>query len=127
MRRGYSTRVPSYRGRIRKPAELGTKAILPMSEADLQTAVLELCRHHGVLVYHTHDSRRSQPGFPDLVIAGSRGVLFRELKSDQGKLTADQVQWATTLGLTANWGLWRPPDLRSGRIDLEIRSVIGRG
>lgn len=67
----------------------------PMTEAQLQTIVLQLAQLHGYnLRYHTRDSRRSQPGFLDLVLVNvARGrVLFRELKTDAGKLTADQAR-----------------------------------
>lgn len=94
-----------------------------MTEADLMAAVLELCQLRRVLVYHTHDSHRSQPGFPDLVIAGSKGVLFRELKSDGGRLTKEQAKWLVTLGITGNAATWRPGDLTSGRIAAEIAAV----
>lgn len=95
-----------------------------MSEADLQHAVLALARWLGVLAYHTHDSRRSQPGFPDLVLVGPRGVLYRELKTAKGRLSASQQAWATALGTAgADWGLWRPADLRDGRVKAQLQAI----
>ena len=35
-----------------------------MKEADFQATVIELAELQGWRVYHTHDSRRSQPGLP---------------------------------------------------------------
>jgi hypothetical protein len=63
-------------------------------------------------IYHTYDSRRSQPGFPDLVCVRDRVVLFVELKTDRGRLTVDQRDW---LGALAQCDqikvrLWRPQD-----------------
>lgn len=64
--------------------------------------------------YHTHDSRRSTPGFPDLVLVhpGHHRVIFAELKSEKGKLTAEQAGWIADLrdcGLEVY--VWRPVDL----------------
>ncbi|MDJ0322134.1 VRR-NUC domain-containing protein [Pseudarthrobacter sp. PS3-L1] len=75
------------------------------------------------LAYHTFDSRRSVAGFPDLVLVSSRRgrVLFRELKSDVGRVSVDQGVWIA--GLTAGGvdaGVWRPADARSGRIVREL-------
>lgn len=94
-----------------------------MTEAQLQAAVLGLCKLLGLLAYHTHDSRRSQPGYPDLTIAGSR-VIFRELKSSTGRLRPEQAQWAQKLtAADADFAIWRPADLRSGRIQRELQAI----
>ncbi|NHI19925.1 VRR-NUC domain-containing protein [Phycicoccus endophyticus] len=75
------------------------------------------------LTYHTHDSRRSNPGSPDLVIAGRRGVLYRELKTATGRLSRAQDEWLSTLVLAgANAAVWRPEDWPV-RIHREIRAV----
>lgn len=96
-----------------------------MTEQELQQAIIDLCQWRGLAVYHTHDSRRSQPGFPDLVIAGAR-VLFRELKSDRGKLTAEQAAWGgRLLRAGADWSVWRPADWRSGLIQRELQGIGG--
>jgi hypothetical protein len=96
-----------------------------MTEEQFQTAVLELAQLSGYGVrYHNPDSRRSQAGFPDLVLGSSsrRRVLFRELKTDAGKLRPAQIvclEILTLAGLDA--AVWRPEDLRSGRITRELR------
>lgn len=93
-----------------------------MTERDLQTRVLQLARQTGHLAYHTHDSRRSQPGFPDLVLVGPGGVLFRELKTQKGVLRPEQRTWLTTLDdAGADAGVWRPLDLLTDRILKELR------
>lgn len=98
-----------------------------MTEAQFQTAVLQLAKLRGYnLSYHTHDSRRSQPGFPDLVLinVSMNRALFRELKTDIGKVSLKQDEWLDGLrrvGLNAD--VWRPSDLASGRIDAEMRGV----
>lgn len=82
---------------------------LAMSEAQLQAAICELCRELGLLYYHTHDSRRSKPGFPDLVIVGRGGVLFAELKNKTHQATPEQQQWLERLvSAGAAAVLWRP-------------------
>lgn len=95
-----------------------------MSEREFQGIVLELAGLHGFeLAYHTHDSRRSAPGFPDLVLVSSRHgrVLFRELKTDVGRISPQQRVWIE--GLTAGGadaGVWRPADLVSGVVVAEL-------
>lgn len=97
---------------------------LAMTEKDL----LEQCRAAtkvlGLLCYHTHDSRRSEPGFPDLVIVGRHGVLIRELKRQRGGVTPEQSAWLNALaaaGVDAD--VWRPTDLIDGTILDQMRKV----
>lgn len=91
------------------------------SEADLQREVLGACRLFDLLAYHTHDSRRSQPGYPDLTIVGRGGVLFVELKNATNQLEPDQLVWRDRLQLAgAQWRLWRPADWFSGAIVGEL-------
>ena len=88
-----------------------------MTEAQLQAAILEACAWLKLLAYHTHDSRRSARGFPDLVIVGPRGVIFRELKSDSGETSPEQDLWGWMLCRSgASWQVWRPADWYSGVI-----------
>lgn len=72
--------------------------------------VVDLARLYGWAIYHTHDSRRSVAGFPDLVLVRER-VMFVELKTDAGKTSPAQNLWLgvlTAAGATAF--LWRPKD-----------------
>ena len=92
-----------------------------MTEAQLQAVILEACAWLKLLAYHTHDARRSARGFPDLVIAGPRGVIFRELKSETGETSPEQDLWGWMLCRSgASWKVWRPADWYSG----EIRDVL---
>jgi hypothetical protein len=94
-----------------------------VTEQVLQAAVTQFCRSLGIAWYHTYDSRRSNKGWPDLVLCG-RGLLHRELKTDQGKLTAEQERWGDKLRRAgADWAVWRPADLRSGRILRELMEI----
>lgn len=99
----------------------------PPREADLQSFVRAVCRRLGLLHYHTHRSERAEPGFPDSVIVGPSGVLFRELKSDTGRPTADQQDWLRRLREAgADADLWRPEDQCSGRIVTELQHLARR-
>lgn len=97
-----------------------------MSEHGFQQGVIKLARFHGFsLVYHTHDSRRSAPGFPDLVLVNpaTGRVLFRELKTNKGRVTVDQRAWLD--GLTAagqDAGVWRPNDYDNGAIIAQLKA-----
>ena len=90
-----------------------------MSEKDLLQSVRDLAALRGWLAYHTFDSRRSEPGFPDVVLAHrSRGVVFVELKSEGGQLTPPQALWLATLAAAgAEVMVVRPRDL----LDLDER------
>lgn len=95
-----------------------------MKEAHLQGAVIDMCRLFGVAWYHAYSSRRSVPGWPDLALCGSRGFMLRELKAPSGRLTSDQQQWGLTLRAAGvSWDVWRPDDLRSGRIERELLEI----
>jgi hypothetical protein len=85
---------------------------LAMTEAQWQRTITDLAETLGWLVYHTYDSRRSEPGFPDLVLvrAGDR-VVFAEIKRETGRLTDDQAQWWWALERAgAEIYVWRPSD-----------------
>lgn len=66
-----------------------------VSERDWQQQVLDLLEYHQWISYHTYDSRRSQPGFPDLVALHPKAgdILVLELKTERGKATPSQLQW----------------------------------
>jgi hypothetical protein len=97
------------------------------TEAALQNQVIAMCEAFKLWVYHTHDSRRSNPGFPDLVILGTGGHMFRELKSATGKVTVEQQAWLDDLKAhAADADVWRPEDWRTGRIERELRALSDR-
>ena len=74
---------------------------------------------HGWLVYHTHDSRRSQPGFPDLTMVRHGRLIFAELKKDGAYPTPEQRRWLHELKRASQKVyLWRPSDWR------EIEEVL---
>ncbi len=94
-----------------------------MTEAEFQQQVIDLFTMCGwSLIYHTHDSRRSSPGFPDLVMARAPRVIFAECKSEEGKLTSEQAKWLWELGACPDpveVYCWRPSQWG------EIESVAG--
>lgn len=66
------------------------------------------------LVFHPRFSVGSEAGWPDLVLIRLRDqrVLFRELKSDRGRVSPRQtavIGLLRAVGLDA--GVWRPSDL----------------
>ena len=95
-----------------------------MTERSLQASIIEICRLYGIAWYHTFDSRRSARGWPDLAMCGEHGFITRELKSDRGSLTPEQERWADRLRQAGiSWAVWRPDDLRSGRIQQELLGI----
>lgn len=70
---------------------------LAVSEKTFLQQVKDLARLCGWRVYHTLDSRGSDPGFPDLCMARPPRVVFAELKSECGKLTPAQREWLSCL------------------------------
>lgn len=80
-------------------------------EAQAQAAILDLVQLRGWAAYHTHDSRRSQPGFPDLVLA-KRRIVYAELKRPGEKPRSDQVGWLNQLAAAGGEVyLWTLDDL----------------
>ena len=95
-----------------------------MTEKQLQATVIEMCRVYGIACYHTYDSRRSNPGWPDLALCGARGFITRELKGEYGKTTIEQDHWGWMLRQAGiSWDIWCPDDLRSGRIQHELLNI----
>lgn len=95
-----------------------------MTERSFQASVIEICKLFGIAWYHTFDSRRSAKGWPDLAMVGKRGFITRELKSERGTVTPDQERWGEMLRQVGiSWDVWRPEDLRSGRVENELRAI----
>jgi hypothetical protein len=93
-----------------------------ISEADWQRKVIEAAGYYGWMVAHFRAAQTqigwrtpvaaNGKGFPDLVLAKpGRAVLFRELKSEKGRLSPEQVVWGDVLEHAgADWAVWRPSD-----------------
>lgn len=81
-----------------------------VSEKEFQAAVVKEAKRMGWLCYHTYDSRKSQAGFPDIVCVRDR-VLWLELKTETGKLSAEQANWIDALQAAGQEaGCFRPSD-----------------
>lgn len=95
-----------------------------MTEAQLQNAVIQLCKLLGVVWFHPYFSRRSAAGWPDLAVCGDQGFMLRELKTEVGRLTREQQKWGSMLrNAGVNWDVWRPADLHSGRVQRELEAI----
>ena len=88
----------------------------PISEKEFMAQVVQYARLCGWAAYHTHDSRHSAKGFPDLVLAragrpgGGGRVVMAELKVGRNEPTEEQQAWLDVLGAVPGVEvyLWRP-------------------
>ena len=86
-------------------------ALPPISERTFQAQVVQAATALGWLCYHTHDSRRSTPGFPDLIMVRGYRMVCLELKVGRRKPTPEQLVWLAALKEV--WqvdALWAKPD-----------------
>ena len=89
----------------------------------LDAHVRRLMDDLGLFGYHTRNSKGSERGWPDWVIIGN-GILYRELKTERGTLTADQRAVGPRITRAGgNWAVWRPRDLLSGMIPAELTDL----
>lgn len=95
-----------------------------MTEAEFQTQIVKLAKALGWRVYH-HDSRRSNSGYPDLTLAKPGvGVMYVDLKSDNGSLSAAQKDWARDLrDAGEHFHLFHPNDWDAVVTALELRCI----
>jgi hypothetical protein len=124
--------VPAARPRPGRVGRAGVVEVVAaaMDEAALQAHVAGLvamiASHHRVKISHFHavDSRRITAGWPDSVIVGPRGVLFRELKTQKEKpRPAQQVIIDQLAAAGLDVGVWRPEDWLTHRVHREILAV----
>lgn len=96
-----------------------------MNESQFQQKVTDYCDWLRLRWYHVNDSRKDKAGFPDLVIVGPSGVIFAELKSTSGKVSAAQNDWWRDLTIAgAAAFIWRPEDWHI--IDRELTRIATR-
>jgi len=82
-----------------------------ITENDFEQQVKELAAIYHWRYYHTWTSIHSPRGFVDVVMVKGNRLVFAELKSDKGKLTAYQEEWLDALKDTgAEVYVWRPGD-----------------
>lgn len=85
---------------------------LPETETMFEASIMALARLMGWAVYHTHNSRHSSKGFPDLCLAKPGKTIYAEVKNATRKVTPEQWDWLWVLqhnGLVECY-VWRPHD-----------------
>jgi len=93
------------------------------THAQLQDSILEACAFYGFHVHHCA-MNRSRAGFPDLVIIGRRGVLWRELKIPPDTVTSEQrLLGYKLLANDQDWKIWTPAELASEEIIRELEMI----
>jgi hypothetical protein len=75
---------------------------LEISERLYQQSIVDLARILGWRTYHTFDSRRSAPGFPDLVLVKGERLVFAECKAARGKVSQAQRGWLEALSAVSS-------------------------
>jgi hypothetical protein len=79
-----------------------------------------------IIAHACQDSRHctGDKGMPDVVLAGRGGLIFAELKSEDGETTPEQDLWIWTLDRAGiRWELWRPIDLTTGIITANMEAI----
>lgn len=101
-----------------------------MTEDELLKFVVDRALALELLVFHSTDPRRDTGrGFPDLVLAGPRGVIFAELKATHGVFSDDQKAWAKMLTMATSgqpwstWVSWYPADWDAGFVERTMRLI----
>lgn len=96
-----------------------------LSEAALQRLVEDLCHWYQLTYHHCRDSRLCDgKGFPDLVIVGPLGTIFRELKVKGRGPAFTQRLWGNMLRATGqDWKIWTERDYFEGVITSELAAI----
>jgi hypothetical protein len=101
---------------------LGEKPAAPppaegADEKHFMADVIKEAKRQGWRCYHTHNSRRSQAGFPDLVMIRGCFMIVAELKVGKNDLEPAQHDWMMDFEAVAyesngrvRYFLWRPQD-----------------
>jgi hypothetical protein len=92
-----------------------------LTEKQLQTHIVRAAKLMRWGVYHTFDARRSEAGFPDLVMVRGRRLIFAELKRENGRTTPAQKAWIEALHNVAEVYEWRPSNWYAGEVDEVLR------
>ncbi len=138
--------MPARRSTAVSAADLGyapvtaAEAYAPgMSESKLQGWVRDHCDKLSLGYYHVYYPEKSMPGWPDTVIYGPSGILFVELKDEDGELDPAQVDTLAALeialapiaAMTAALGIpyraevvvRRPRDIYNGVLAADFESL----
>jgi VRR-NUC domain len=111
---------------MRRAALRRLPAGVPTDEKSWQAEVVDIATTCGwQRRYHTFDSRRSTPGFPDLTLVRPPRLIFAEIKTERGRVTRDQWGWlADLVACGAECYVWRPSDRADVDMVLASRSRI---
>lgn len=103
-----------------------------MNESELQAAVIELAHLLKYRVAHFRPALTSKgwrtavsadgAGYPDLTLVKPGRLIFAELKSRRGALSAEQAMWLEALreaGCEVH--VWKPRDWQEGHIERILR------
>jgi len=107
-----------------------------MSEAELQSNVIELAHTLGYLCHAERPAQNTKgqwrtaiqgdKGFPDLVMTKHTSIIIVELKSEKGRLSQMQSLWLNHFGALTPYNaslsvrIWRPSDWLDGTIEKEL-------
>lgn len=90
----------------------------------LEANLRKLMADFGLWGFHPRTSIGSERGWPDWVILGPRGGIYRELKSEGGVLSVDQRRVGAMLTRAGfNWAVWRPRDLLDHTIHRQLAGI----
>jgi hypothetical protein len=93
-----------------------------VNEKEHQEQVLELALRYGWAHFHPFDMRRSDAGWPDLVLIRPPELLVVELKTDKGRMRPRQQIWLDELAACGvETAVWRPRDFE------ELHARLARG
>lgn len=84
-------------------------SLIPESEWEQQ--VEQIASLFGWLKFHTYDARRSEEGFPDLILLRPPRLVVSELKKMGEDPRAEQLGWLRSFrACGAETYIWRPSD-----------------
>lgn len=90
----------------------------------LESNLRRLMRDYHLYGFHARVAIGSEAGWPDWVIIGPGGILFRELKSQRGELTPEQRSVGSKLAKVGmDWAVWRPQHLFDGTIERRLTAI----
>jgi hypothetical protein len=97
-----------------------------LTESEFLAEVYKLADAEGVFVHHCGIAWRCHgDGWPDLVLVGTRGVLYREVKaSPDDRMRPEQTALLWLLRAAGQDAeVWTEKDLASGTVAWEIRVI----
>ena len=110
---------------------MSAAALTQMTEAQLSASVIELAQLFGYRVAHFRPARTADgwrtpveadgAGWPDLTMVCRDRLIFAELKSRRGHVSAGQQVWLDVLSAVGETYVWRPEHWTSGEIEAVLR------